>query len=626
MGPIVKSKSEPKTDLTEDTRNVVRFELLMDAGEGAQKAGDILIKSFATSGKYVYIEPIIPAEISPPNRSPHAMSGTIVRLADFDITNIGSDSDLMLVSHEILLDRRLDDEEFHIPCKVLIDMGDEEKNKESYMRVMERAKDYGIYIIPFKIGEESLEIMKHIKTTGGRGSGKNMYYLGMLSAMFTADKKIVIDRIRKTFKRLDEDRLNKNVEIFENGYKYAKEKIDVNYDIPGHAKDSKEERILIDGNSALATGIIDAGIKLFTGYPITPASSIMHILAKRFPSYGGIVHQAEDEISAIGAAIGSYYGGTPAITCTSGPGLSLKQEFIGLAQVAEIPLTIIDVQRGGPSTGLPTRTEQSDMPAAISGGHGDNTRIVISVTNVIDCFYVPQLARYLTEKLRVPVIILSDYQTANSYKIINKLIINEMDDPNSIKDFVLKRFRLNRLPDKIEMVKTNQSIPGQPDLMRTIVGINTNAGGKISYSSKDHQRAHKIRNQKIHHVRKSLQKPEMFGPDEGDLLIVGWGSTRGVIEEAINICREEGLSVSGMQFRIVYPLPLMLKEIFSQFRLVKTVELNYGDEMKPSTLAFNLRNETLVDIKPLYAQSTGRPIPLKIIITKIKKALKRNGK
>lgn len=584
--------------------NVTRFELLMDAGFGAQKAGDILVQAFAKSGRYVYIEPLIPAEISPPPRTRPALSGVILRLADFDITNIGNNTDVILASHEIVLDRRLDDEEHNPNCRVLLDMGDKKGNEESYEQVCKRLTKLGISLYPIETTPEALKLIQSLS-----GKGKNMYYLGMLTFIYNMPEESVIAEIKETFrKKLNEDILNKNIQIFHLGYAYAKENVHFSYEVKNVPENIGGEKILIDGNSSLGMGIIDAGIKLFAGYPITPASSIMHTLARLLPSYGGMVHQAEDEISAIGSAIGSYFGGVPAITATSGPGLSLKQEFIGFASVAEIPVIIIDAQRSGPSTGMPTKTEQSDLSAAIFGSHGDYTKIVISVSNVIDCFYAPQVARYLAEKLRMPVFILSDFLTANSYKVIKKPKICMMENVEEIQDFVLERFHLSRLPDQIEMVRANQSDPGTPGGMRRVTGLNTDATGHVNYFSGVNQRSHQIRNEKVHIVQRALQKPEMFGKEEGEVLIVGWGSTRGVIEEAVNNLQKEGLPISGLHIKIVYPLPLMLKEIFSKFKRVVTVELAYGDKYKPSPLAFLLRAQTLVNVEPLISKATGRPI------------------
>lgn len=607
--------------MTTESRHVTRFELLMDAGFGAQSAGDILIKAFAKMGKFVYIEPMIPAEISPPPRTRPALSGVVIRLADFDITNIGNDTDLILASQEVVLGRRLDDEETNYNCKILLDMGDRPANEESYEQICKRITQSGYSLFPFEVDPKAATIIKSMS-----GKGKNLYYLGMLSSIYNMPNEFLIEEIKKTFgKKLKEDILQKNIDLFVQGDSYARANIPLSYDVPSKADRTEREKILIDGNTSISMGIIDAGIKLFSGYPITPASSIMHTLAKMFPSYGGIVHQAEDEIAAIGTAIGSYYGGVPSVTCTSGPGLSLKQEFLGYAAVAEIPLVIIDAQRAGPSTGMPTKTEQSDLPAAIFGTHGDNTKVVISVSNVIDCFYAPQMARYFAEKLRLPVFILSDFQTANSYKVIDKMKVNEITNVDEVPDFVFERFHLKRLPDSIEMVRTSQSIPGTPGGMRRITGLNTDKTGSINYFSGTHQRSHQIRNEKIHHVRRALTVPEMFGNTEGgDLLVVGWGSTRGTIEEAIQNCVTEGIPAAGMHFRIVYPLPLMLGEIFKKYKRVVTVELAYGDELKPSPLAMLLRSETLVDVRPMISKATGRPLRPRAMKEKIKELL-QNG-
>jgi len=599
-----------------EKRPVTRFELLMDAGTGAQKAGDILLGAFVGMGQYVYVEPMIPAEISPPVRSRPALSGVIIRLADFDVTNIGNDTDLILAAHEIVLDRRLDDNEFNTNAKILLDMGDQEANPDSYEMVLKRCTKLGLSVIPFNVDPESQTIVKELG-----GKGQNLHYLGMLSYIYNMDEELVQKEIEKTFgKKLKPEIMAKNLTLYHNGYQLAREKVFFRIEVQSHKREG--EQILIDGNTSLSMGIIDAGIKLYSGYPITPASSIMHSLAKNFPSYGGVVHQAEDEIAAIGTAVGSYYAGQPAVTATSGPGLSLKQEFIGFATAAEIPLILIDVQRSGPSTGMPTKTEQSDILSALCGSHGDYTKIILGVSNIIDCFYAPHLARYLTEKLRVPVFILSDFQTANSYKVLAKFRLVQMKNVDEIPDFVFDRFHMKRLTDPIQMVKAQQTTPGMEGGMRRITGLNTDGQGKISYFADNHQRSHVVRNEKIHHVRRALIVPEMFGKDSNEILIVGWGSSRGAIEEAIYMCEKNGIPASGMNFRVVYPLPLMLKEIFAKFKRVMTVEVAYGDALKPSPLALLLRAETLKDVQPLIAEATGRPLRPRIIMNKIQEVLK----
>ena len=590
-----------------------RFELIMDAGNGAQKAGDILVSTFAKNGNFVFIEPMIPAEISPPKRTPYSMSGVVIRISEEDITNIGSGTDLMVFEHEILLERRLSDQEYHPNAHVFLDMGDEARNKDAYQVAIARAQSLGLQVHPFTIDDASKKIIGDLG-----GNGKNMFYLGMLTRFFSGSKEQLIQAIRTTFKKLPEEKLLLNIKIFEGGFTSA-EGFGIGFSISSKPIDG--DKILMDGNTAMSLGLIDAGIKLYCGYPITPASSIMHTLAKLFPKYGGLVHQAEDEISAIGSAIGSYYAGVPSATGTSGPGLSLKQEFIGLATATETPLIVIDVQRGGPSTGLPTKTEQSDLPAAIFGSHGDNVKVVLGVSDVIDCFYAPHIARYLAEKLRVPVFIMSDYMISVSYKVVEKPPVNEMDQVEDIHGFILDRFKIKRFENDIEMVKSNQSIPGETGLMRRVTGLNVDDGGHVSNTAVSTIRSHHVRNQKLDMVRDHLLTPEFIGPQEGDLLVVGWGSARGAIEEGVLDCQEQGLRVSGLHLKVVYPLPPMMKDIFKKFKKVMTAEMAYGDENKPAPLAMLLRSQTLVDVISGISEPSGNPLKPSQVITKVKELI-----
>ncbi len=592
-------------------QETTRIELLMDAGNGAQKAGDIFVKCLAKVGYEVFIEPIIPAEISPPKRTPYSLSGVIIRVGGHDITNIGASSDFMLVEHEILLKRRLEDEEYGADCQVVLDMGQSARAKVAYDEVIASVENKDLNLCQLVVPEEAQAMMKSL---GGRGL--NMLYLGVLGGLFQVDVSLVESETRKTFSRLSDDILAQNLQLISLGYALF-ETLGLST-LNLSPSEPVKDAVLLDGNMAMSLGIIDAGFKLYSGYPITPASSILHTLAKLFPSYGGVVHQAEDEISAIGTVIGSYYTGVPALTATSGPGLSLKQEFIGLSQVSEVPCVVINVQRGGPSTGLPTRTEQSDLFASIYGSHGDATKVVISVGDVKDCFYAPHVARYLTEVLQVPVIILSDYITSVSYKVLQELSINQMTEVSDIRDDVLAHFGLQRLSDDIEMVKDKQSLPGEPGKMRRVTGLNTDSSGKVVYSAQSNMRSHQVRNEKVHQVRRALNKPELIGPDQGDVLVVAWGSSRGVVQEAIQSLRQDGHSVSGLSLKMVYPLSNHLADIFKQFKKVVTVETAYGDEMKNTPFATMLRSETLVDVKGLVNDATGRPLNPSHVVSAVK--------
>lgn len=585
----------------------------MDAGNGAQKAGDILIKALAKVGAYVFIEPIIPAEISPPKRTPYSLSGVVIRISNTEITNIGSDSNFILVEHDILAIKRLSELEYADDCEVLIDTSFESRTPEGYQQVKDICSKETMKYVPFEIDENAELLIKEL-----HGNGKNMYFLGILSTIFKVNSDDVEKLIRDTFKKLPGELLEKNISIFKLGMKKAETITDTRFSLDLKDKKSNaKEKILLDGNTALSLGIIDSGIRLFSGYPITPASSIMHNLARIFSNYGGILHQAEDEISAIGTVLGSYFSGVPAITATSGPGLSLKQEFLGLSLASEIPCILVNVQRGGPSTGLPTRTEQADLLAAAFGSHGDSPKVVLSVSNVEDCFYVPHVARYLTEKLRVPVIIMSDYLISVSYRVLDKLNLNKLDHVDDILDSTLKQFQLRRFTDEIKMVKSNQSTPGDIGEMRRVTGLNTNVDGAVEYSPAVNHASHKIRNEKLHHVRRSLMLPEVIGSSEGgDLLIVGWGSSRGAILESVEILRSKGKNVSGMCLKMVYPMSLELKEFFKRFKKVVSVEVAYGDNLKHTGFCTLLRSETLCDVTGLVTDATGRPLKPNVIVNK----------
>lgn len=599
-----------------EKKSDVRFEVLMDAGCGAQAAGDILIRVFTKAGKNVFIESIIPSEISPPQRTKQALSGIIVRVSDFELTNIGNETDLILASHEIVLDRRLEDKEESAECRLVLDVGDKNLHAESYKNVCERVSNIGLSLISFRSDKISQQV---IDSLGGRG--KNIFYVGMICAIFNIPEDIVRKEIVDYFRgKLRQNILEKNGGLFEAGYKLAQKEIPVSWDIPSAL--GGNEKILIDGGLALGMGIIDAGVKLFTGYPITPAFNVMQVLAKEFPSYGGMVYQAEDEIAAIGTAIGAYFGGLPSATCTSGPGLSLKQEFIGYAAAAEISVIIIDIQRAGPSTGMPTKTEQSDLLSIVYGCHGDNTKIVISVSDSTDCFYAPLLARYLTEKLKLPVFIVGDFQIVNNYNAIAKPVISQMGHADEISDLVLRHFGISRLPDKIEMVRPDQLSQGFEQVCRT-TGLNTDAFGSVSCSPESNLRSHAIRNEKLHLVSQALKNPEIIGKEEGELLLLGWGSSKGALEEAVKVCGREGCSVSGMHFKVVYPLPLTLKDVLSRFKHVATVEIAYGDSLKPAPLATLLRVHTGCDIGSAIASPRGCPLRPGIIVSKIKEILGR---
>jgi 2-oxoglutarate ferredoxin oxidoreductase subunit alpha len=366
-------------------------------------------------------------------------------------------------------------------------------------------------------------------------------------------------------------------------------------------------------------------------YPITPATSASHYLAEVFESFGGMVHQAEDEIAAIGAAIGASYSGKTAFTITSGPGLALKTEFIGLAAMTEMPLVIVDVQRGGPSTGLPTKVEQSDLLAAIFGQPGDAPHVVMAPATIEECFHSMITARRLAEAFRMPVIVLTDANLATGVQPFPRPALetswqaaapDQGPVPAGVRPYEWDQ----------QLGLSRRFIPGQPGGMHTVTGLSHDERSCVAYDAEIHQRGSRMRSRKLAVLQQSLTPPAVNGDESGDLLIVGWGSTKGAIEEAVARARAEGLSVSSLHLRFLCPLEPGLKEIFSRFKKVATVEINYSDEpddpfitdenRRRGQLTWLLRAQTLVDVD-CWTRIYGEPLRPGAILNGIRRFVEK---
>jgi 2-oxoglutarate ferredoxin oxidoreductase subunit alpha len=315
------------------------------------------------------------------------------------------------------------------------------------------------------------------------------------------------------------------------------------------------------------------------------------------------VHQAEDEIAACAFAIGASYAGRCAVTITSGPGYSLKQEGIGLAVMAEIPLVVVNVQRGGPSTGQPTKVEQADLLTAIYGSHGDAPKVVLAVTSIEDCFYSMITARKIAETFNMVVVVLTDASLATAQQPFAR--------PNFSEDWLAPPLDQSALPEGAKPYDwdpvtgiARRFIPGQPGGVHTVTGLAHDRASKVAYDPVINE--------------ETLKTPPVFGEPEGDLLVVGWGSTQGVIEEAVQRLRDEGLKVSALQMRFIQPMPSGIKDIFRRFRKVMTVEGTWADRpaedeiideenRRYAPLAMMLRARTLVDVD-CWSEARGQPI------------------
>jgi 2-oxoglutarate ferredoxin oxidoreductase subunit alpha len=373
----------------------------------------------------------------------------------------------------------------------------------------------------------------------------------------------------------------------------------------------------MNGNEALAMGALASGMELCAMYPITPATSVSHYLAEVFERFGGVLHQAEDEIAAAGVAIGGSYSGKVAFTVTSGPGLALKTEFIGLAVMTETPLVVIDVQRGGPSTGLPTKVEQSDLLAALFAQPGDAPRIVIAPATIEECFHAMITARRLAETFRTVVIVLSDANLATGIQPFARPIpLEEWIAPEPDLAAVPKGQRPYDWDPRTGL--SPRVVPGRPGGMFTVTGLAHDENSRVAYSAGVHQRSSTMRSRKLAVLQQMLIPPRVNGDEAGgDLLVVGWGSTKGAIEEAVARARAGGLSASSLHLSFLSPLEPGLAEIFRRFRKVMTVEINYSDDTgdpfitnenrRRGQLAFLLRAHTLVDVD-CWTRVPGEPL------------------
>src|SRR5437667_4592901 len=415
-----------------------------------------------------------------------------------------------------------------------------------------------------------------IEAIGGtaKDKGKNIFALGLVAKIFDLNVPKLEKLIGERFSGKDTSILNNALAAFHAGYSHSLGNVLETFKfVESQKKDGHQ--VVMNGNEALAYGLIAAGVRFGAGYPITPWSDIMELLRRELPKYGGAFVQCEDEIAAISMAIGASYSGRVAVTGSSGPGISLKTEALGWAVMAEMPLVICDIQRGGPSTGMPTSVEQSDLNIAVFGGHGDSPRVVLAPANVEDCFYIAIEAVNIARKYSVPVIILSDQAIATRIEAFREPDLEKVCQDIS-PDFTPvaehKPYNLSA-PDGI----TRHAVPGTRIGRRTypvVTGLEHDELGHPTSSPKLHMQMAAKRRKKLQALAASLPTPQIYGPPDGNVLLVGWGSTQGPIREAVDRARAAGDSVSSIQIKHISPLPPGLEDIFAGFNHVFVVEMN----------------------------------------------------
>lgn len=600
-------------------------EIISDSGEGAQKCGQSFGSIVARTGIGVWTVEIIPAEIRPPARSVAGASGNRIRIGTKRMTNGGNETDLVVAFNEQVLLGRVRSKELKPGCTILLESmwrdNPDPNVARSYVDTYEHlvAAGYHVYEIPMEA-----ECLKHVSDAR---KGKNMFALGMLCSIFGLDLQTGRDQIVMTFSKKSAQVIEKNIALLEDGYAWADANLDLRYEIP--AVRSSEPQIVVNGNTALALGVLASGMEICAMYPITPATSASHYLSDAFEKVGGIVHQAEDEIAACAFAIGASYAGKCTVTITSGPGYSLKQEAIGLAVMGEIPLVVVNVMRGGPSTGQPTKTEQGDLMTTIFGSHGDAPKVVIAPGTIEECFYSVITARKIAETFNMVVVILSDANLATSQQPFTRPKFDaSWLAPPIDQSAVPAGAKPYEWDDRTGLAR--RFIPGQPGGMHTLTGLAHDENSHVAYDPEINQKGMRARSLKLATLQKTLLPPSVFGPPTGDLLVIGWGSTRGAIEEAVESLRQEGKEVSSLNLTFIQPLQPGIKEILAGFNKVITIENNWsddpGDEMidddnrRYSALAMLLRSRFLVDID-CWSECRGTPLKPNTVRRVIKEKL-----
>ncbi|MBU1171550.1 MAG: 2-oxoacid:acceptor oxidoreductase subunit alpha [Proteobacteria bacterium] len=432
-------------------------------------------------------------------------------------------------------------------------------------------------MIPYGIPLNELAIK-----AAGNARGRNMVALGAFAALFGISQDAFIQSVKRRYGKKKQVVIDNNVDSFVEGFNWTRDnvrKIDFHL-FDSSPSDVKRDQLIINGNEAVARGALAAGLHLYAGYPITPATKIMEILSKELPKKGGVFLQTEDEISSIGHVMGAGFAGKRAMTGTSGPGFCLMSEFTGLSVMAEVPAVIVNSQRGGPSTGLPTKHEQSDLNIALFGGSGDSPRVVIAPTSVDQCYQAAVLALYIAEKYQTLVILLIDFFLSNSIKNLDPppppdpryLNANIAPGKDELKDY--KRYQIT------ENGISPRTIPGTPGGMFFSTGLEHDERGKPVYDTKTHTLMTEKRFRKHREILKEIPEPRITGWEgQGDIGVVSWGSSAGAAEEAVILACEKGLKVGSFSSMVLSPFPAnALVRFCDRFKTILVPEMNYSGQ------------------------------------------------
>jgi 2-oxoglutarate ferredoxin oxidoreductase subunit alpha len=611
---------ERKQEVLQDV--VIKF--AGDSGDGMQLTGTQFTNNTAMLGSDLSTFPDFPAEIRAPQGTLPGVSGYQLRFSSDSIYTPGDAFDVLVAMNAAALKTNV--KFLKKGGKIIVNTdGFDVKNLRlaNYPDGVNPIEDDsldGYEVIRMDITKMTREALKDFQMgTKEKDRAKNMFVLGFLYWMYGRDMMNTEKFLEEKFSKKP-DILNSNLKALHAGYNYGDttETFTTQYKVEKAKIESGTYRSVM-GNQALAYGLVAASVKsgltIFLGtYPITPASDILHELS-RHKNFGIKTFQAEDEIAGITAAIGASYGGHLGVTTTSGPGLALKTEALGLALMLEIPLLVIDVQRGGPSTGLPTKTEQSDLLQAYYGRNGESPLPIVSASTPSDCFDAVYEAVRIAVEHMTPVILLSDGYIANGAEPWR---FPQSEQLPPIK--VVFKTELGHGENKFQPYYRDEklvrpwALPGTPGLEHRIGGLEKeNITGNVSYDPENHQLMVKIRQERVDKIADNIPEQKLDnGPEKGDILVLGWGSTYGVIKTSVEQLLQEGYSVAHAHIRYLRPFPKNLGQIIANYKTVIIPEINNGQLIKI------IRDKYLVDARG-YNKVMGVPITKMELIEAIKK-------
>ncbi len=615
MTTLTRESEQPEhAESTELDRVTIKF--AGDSGDGMQLAGTQFTNTSAVVGNDIATFPDIPAEIRAPQGSLPGVSGFQISFSSHHIYTPGDAPDVLVAMNPAALKTNIAD----LPRGGILVVNEDEFSETNLKKAAYAANplddgslnSYRVYKVP--VTTLTSRALKDSGLTPAQVDRcKNMFTLGLMFWMYSRPLETTLHWIDEKFGK-NPPIADANKVALKSGYHFGEttEMFATHYHVP-KAKTKPGLYRNITGNEATALGWLTAsklaGRPLFYGsYPITPASDVLHELA-RFKRFGVKTFQAEDEIAAIGAAIGAAFGGSLGLTGTSGPGLALKSEAIGLAVMVELPLVIMNVQRGGPSTGLPTKTEQADLLQAMFGRNGESPVGVVAPATASDCFYMAIEAWRFAIKYRTPVIFLSDGYLGNGSEpwlvpdidSLPKMEPNFASDPATFQPYARDPQTLAR----------PWAIPGTPGLEHRIGGLEkADITGNVNYEAANHNKMVHLRAEKIERMVQDVPDIEVVGEESGGLLVLGWGSTYGVITTAVQRARAEGKRVSSAHIRYINPFPANLGDVLKRYDRVVLPEMNLGQ------MRLLLRGKYLVDIEGLNKVS-GRPFTIAEVESKI---------